>query len=120
MEELSPDHNLNAAGHITSITYLIRARFPGVSGLVHISKSEEKVFLDLLGDDVTVLDLAELAGLESSGDRPIDRLDRVASVCTEMHADVIDVQRVTVGVILVYVDCSELLVTIQTTYHKLY
>lgn len=62
-------------------------------GLVHISELEKKAFLDLLGDDVTALDLAELAGLESIGDRPIDRLDRVASVCTEMHADVIGVER---------------------------
>lgn len=34
--------------------------------------------LDILGDDVSALDLNELAGLESVGDRPIDRLDGIA------------------------------------------
>ena len=51
MEELSLDRDLDVVGHIILVTYLIRTRFSEVSRLVHISKSEKKAFLDLLGYD---------------------------------------------------------------------
>lgn len=62
------------------ITYLIRIRFPGVLGQVHINESEKKTFLDILGDEISALDLDEFADLESVGDRPIDRLDGIVPV----------------------------------------
>lgn len=42
---------------------------------------------------MTALDLDELAGLESIGDRPIDRVDGVLGVRAKVHADVIGVER---------------------------